>query len=54
MKAVYWDDKDKGVSFTLEDIPAELQAEAEQWHESLVEAAAEANEDLMDAYLEEG
>ena len=54
MKAIYWDDKDKGVSFTLEDIPAELQAEAEQWHESLVEAAAEANEELMDAYLEEG
>ena len=54
MKAVYWDDKDKGVSFTLEDIPLELQAEAEQWHESLVEAAAEANEELMDAYLEEG
>ena len=54
MKAIYWDDKDKGVSFTLEDIPAELQVEAEQWHESLVEAAAEANEELMDAYLEEG
>ncbi len=54
MKAIYWDDKDKGVSFTLEDIPAELQSEAEQWHEALVEAAAEANEELMDAYLEEG
>ena len=54
MKAIYWDDKDKGVSFTLEDIPAELQVEAEQWHESLVEAAAEANEELVDAYLEEG
>ena len=54
MKAVYWDEKDKGVSFILEDIPAESQAEAEQWRESLVEAAAEANEELMEAYLEEG
>ena len=54
MKAIYWDDSDKGVSFTLENIPVDLQSEAEQWRESLVEAAAEANEELMDAYLEEG
>ncbi len=54
MKAIYWGDKDKGVNFSLEDIPVELQAEAGQWHESLVEAAAEANEELMDAYLEDG
>ncbi len=53
MKAIYWDEKDKGVSFSLGDIPAELQSEAEQWRESLVEAAAEANEELMDVYLEE-
>ena len=54
MKAISWDDSDKGVSFTLEDIPVDLQSEAEQWRESLVEAAAEANEELMEAYLEEG
>jgi len=54
MKAIDWNDKDKGVSYTLNDIPTELQAEAEQWRETMVEAAAEANETLMDAYLEEG
>ncbi|KAG1707708.1 Elongation factor G [Nymphon striatum] len=54
MKAINWDESDMGVSFALEDIPEELQSEAEQWRESLVEAAAEANEELMDAYLEEG
>ena len=54
MKAIYWGDNDKGVSFTLEDIPEDLQLEAEQWRESLVEAAAEANEELMDVYLGEG
>ncbi len=54
MKAIDWNDEDKGVSYTLTDVPAELQAEAEQWREVMVEAAAEANETLMDAYLEEG
>ena len=54
MKAINWSEQDMGVSFTLEDIPAGLQVEAEKWRESLVEAAAEANEELMDAYLEEG
>jgi elongation factor G len=54
MKAISWDDVDKGVSFTLSDIPAELQLEAEQWRETLVEAAAEASEELMDVYLEGG
>ena len=53
MKAISWDNTDKGVTYTLEDIPADLQSEAEQWRESLVEVAAEANEELMDAYLEE-
>ena len=54
MKAVNWDEGDLGVSFTLEEIPADLLADAEKWRESLVEAAAEATEELMDAYLEEG
>ncbi len=54
MKAISWDDGDKGVSFTLGDIPVELQSEAEQWRESLVEVAAEANEELMGLYIEGG
>jgi elongation factor G len=54
MKAIDWNNDDKGVTYTLSDIPSELQAQAEQWRETLVEAAAEANEELMDAYLEEG
>jgi len=54
MKAISWDDGDKGVSFTLGDIPVELQSEAEQWRESLVEVAAEANEELMGVYIEGG
>ncbi|MEE9446312.1 MAG: elongation factor G [Cocleimonas sp.] len=54
MKSIDWDKSDMGVSFTLSDIPADLLSEAEQLRESLVEAAAEANEELMDAYLEEG
>ncbi len=54
MQAINWNEADMGVTYTLEAIPAELQGEAEQWRELLVEAAAEANEELMDAYLEEG
>jgi elongation factor G len=54
MQAINWNEDDMGVTYTLEAIPAELQSEAEKWRESLVEAAAEANEELMDAYLEEG
>ncbi len=54
MKAIDWSDEDKGVSYTLTDIPVELQFEAERWREVMVEAAAEANEVLMNAYLEEG
>ncbi len=51
MKAVYWDDSDMGVTFTLSDIPDRLLEESEKWRELLVEAAAEANEELMDIYL---
>ena len=54
MQSIYWNENDMGVTYTLEEIPADLQAEAEKWRESLVEAAAEASEELMDAYLEEG
>jgi len=54
MKAIMWNEDDQGMTYELEDIPAELQEKAEELHEELVEAAAEANEDLMDKYLEEG
>ncbi|WP_313549478.1 elongation factor G [Pseudomonas sp.] len=52
MKAIYWNDYDQGMTYREEDIPAELQAEAEEWRERMVEAAAEANEDFMSKYLE--
>jgi elongation factor G len=54
MKAIYWDDASQGMKFEERDIPAELAAEAQEWREKMVESAAEASEDLMNKYLEEG
>jgi elongation factor G len=54
MKAIFWDEASKGMKFTYEEIPAELQAECEKWRSNMVEAAAEANEELMNKYLEGG
>ncbi|QLF93876.1 elongation factor G [Pseudomonas sp. ABC1] len=54
MKAIYWNDEDKGTTFREEEIPAELQDQAEEYRSNMVEAAAEANEELMNKYLEEG
>ncbi|WP_124950067.1 elongation factor G [Sulfuriferula thiophila] len=54
MKAIYWDDSTQGMKFEEREIPAEMQAECESWREKMVEAAAEANEELMNKYLEEG
>lgn len=54
MKSIIWDEASNGVKFEYSDIPAELQADAEQWREHMVESAAEANEELMEKYLEEG
>ena len=54
MKAVVWDEAGQGMKFEYRDIPAELKAEAEEWHEKMVEAAAEADEELMNKYLEIG
>ncbi|GAB4088962.1 elongation factor G [Hydrogenophaga soli] len=54
MKAIIWDEASQGMKFEYHDIPAELQAQAEEWREKMVEAAAEASEDLMNKYLEEG
>jgi elongation factor G len=52
MRAINWDDDSLGVKFTYEDIPPELQAQAQQWRDKLVEAAAEATPELLDKYLE--
>jgi len=54
MKAILWSEADMGTTFTYEDIPAELADTANEWREKMVEAAAEASEELMNKYLEEG
>ena len=54
MKAINWSEDDQGMSFTYEDIPADLQDLAEEWRAHLVESAAEATEELMEKYLEDG
>lgn len=54
MKAVYWDEASQGLKFEYRDIPEHLQAQAEEYRINLVEAAAEASEEMMEKYLEEG
>jgi elongation factor G len=54
MKAIIWDEASQGMKFEFQDIPAELQAQAKEWREKLLEAAAESSEELMNKYLEEG
>ena len=54
MKAIYWDGDDMGTTFTEEAIPEDLASLADEWREKMIESAAEANEELMDKYLEEG
>ncbi|AOV02138.1 elongation factor G [Delftia tsuruhatensis] len=54
MKAIIWDEATQGMKFEYQDIPAAMVADARKWRESMVEAAAEASEDLMNRYLEEG
>ena len=54
MKAIYWDEATQGTNFELRDIPADLQAKAKEWREKMLESAAEANEEMMNKYLEEG
>ncbi|PID51550.1 MAG: elongation factor G [Pasteurellales bacterium] len=51
MKAINWNEEDMGMTFTYEDIPAEMQDLCEEWREKLVEAAAEASEELMDKFF---
>ncbi|NNF17600.1 MAG: elongation factor G [Gammaproteobacteria bacterium] len=54
MKAIYWNDETRGVTYEAREIPSELLADATKWRDSMVEAAAEASEELMDVYLETG
>jgi elongation factor G len=54
MKAIYWDEASQGMKFNYDEIPADLVESAKEWREKMVEAAAEANEELMNKYLEEG
>lgn len=54
MREIIWDEESQGMKFEYGPIPAELQADAEKWRENMVEAAAEASEDLMNEYLENG
>ena len=54
MKAIYWDEASQGMKFDYRDIPANLVDEANTWREQMLEAAAEASEELMNAYLENG
>lgn len=54
MKAVMWNEEDQGMTFSLEEVPAELLNDALELREQMIEAAAEANDELMEKYLEEG
>ena len=54
MKAIIWDDASQGMKFEYQDIPADLVDTANEWREKMVESAAEASEELMNKYLEEG
>ncbi len=54
MKAIYWDEASQGMKFELRDIPADLLAVAQEWRAKMVESAAEATEEMMNKYLEEG
>jgi elongation factor G len=54
MKAIYWDEASQGMKFDLREIPANLVDECQKWRENLVETAAEASEEMMNKYLEDG
>ena len=54
MKAIRWNEEDMGTTFELVDIPEDMVEQANEWRENMLESAAEANEELMNKYLEEG
>ena len=53
MKAIFWHDETMGAEYSVEDIPAELQDEAQEWHDKMVETAAECDETLMEKFFED-
>ena len=53
MKAIFWHDETMGAEYEVDDIPAELQAEAQEWHDKMVETAAECDEALMEKFFED-
>jgi len=53
-RAIYWNEDDKGVTYEANDIPSDMQELCAEWREKMVEAAAEANEELMEKYLDTG
>ena len=54
MRAIYWDESNMGMTYDEVEVPAELREEAETWREKMIEAAAEADEELLDKFLENG
>ncbi len=54
MQAIYWNEDDRGVTYEAKEIPADMRAQAEEYREAMMEAAADASEELMEKYLEEG
>ena len=54
MKAIYWNESDKGMTYEAKDIPEDMAAECDEWREAMVEATAEANGELMNKYLDSG
>lgn len=54
MKAIYWNDIDKGRTYKLGEIPEEMRSDTQEWREKMIEAAAESSEELMEKYLEKG
>ncbi len=54
MRAIYWDESNMGTTYEAREIPEEFQADAEEWREKMIEAAAEADEDLLESFVEDG
>ncbi|MGB9577695.1 MAG: elongation factor G [Halothiobacillaceae bacterium] len=54
MKAIYWNEADKGMTYDVRDIPADMLAQCQEYREKMIEAAAEASEEMMEKYLESG
>ena len=54
MQAIYWEKENMGINYQAKEIPADMMALCSEWRENLLEAAAEANDELMDKYLEQG